>query len=61
MVFSPANALEEQSTPTSDDSASTDLAAFETAERVSQMLSPFVQLLTVVVQALTAYTLVRQL
>lgn len=38
-----------------------DISLLDTLERLSTMMTPFVQLLTVIVQALTAYTLVRQI
>jgi hypothetical protein len=58
MVFYPDTTTEEQSTTTSD--SITSLSLLDTLERVSTMITPAVQLLTVIVQALTAYTLVRQ-
>lgn len=60
MVFEvETTTTEEQSTTTSTSGES--LTTIEALERVSKLLQPFVQLITVIVQALTAYTLVRQL
>lgn len=59
VFFEDPTTTEEQSTPTSDSSG--DISLLDTLDRLSTMLSPFVQLLTVIVQALTAYTLVRQI
>lgn len=59
MVFSVDITTEPDSTATTD-TKSGDLDVVETLERFSAMLEPFVQLLTVVVQALTAYTLMRK-
>jgi len=58
MVFSVASTTEPDSTATTESTG--DLDVVETLERLSEMLEPFVQLLTVVVQALTAYTLMRK-
>jgi len=52
--------MTQDSTTTGSDTETT-LSPLEVAERISGLLSPFVQLATVIVQALTAYTLVRQL
>lgn len=60
MVYFPDTTTEEQST-TTDSTSGADLSTIDVLERVSTMLSPFVQLLTVIVQALTAYTLVKQI
>lgn len=60
MVSEPdATTTEEQSTTTSDGSDS--LSLLEAVERISTLMQPAVQLLTVVVQGLTAFVLVRQI
>lgn len=58
VYFSGETTTEEQSTPTSD---GTEITTIEAAQRVSDLFSPFVQLVTVIVQALTAYTLLKQI
>lgn len=59
MVFEPdATTTEEQSNSTS---TSGELSTLDVLERLSTMFTPFVQLLTVIVQGLTAYTLLRQI
>lgn len=61
MVFAPNPTTTTDSTATSTSTtAGEGVDVLEALERVSTMLDPFVQLLTVVVQALTAYTLLRK-
>lgn len=60
MVFSPDATATTDSTAPSDDTTEGDLSTVEAIERVNTMLTPFVQLLTVVVQGLTAYTLIKR-
>lgn len=59
MVFEPSPTTDAQSTTTSDSGGSLD--ALEVLTRISTMMEPLVQLLTVMVQLLTAITLVRKI
>jgi hypothetical protein len=63
MVYFSAETTTEDSTATTTDGTTTsaEITTIEAAERISSLLSPFVQLVTVIVQALTAYTLLRQI
>lgn len=57
MVFSGETTETDSTTTTSTG----EVSAVEMAERVSTLMAPFLNLLTVLVQALTAYTLLKKL
>lgn len=61
--FPDATTTEEQSTATTSDGTSTsaEISTIEAAERISALMSPFVQFVTVIVQGLTAFTLLRKI
>lgn len=60
MVFEPDSTTTDEQSDTNTDS-SADISLLDTLERLSTMLQPFVQLVTVIVSGLNVFILARQL